>query len=145
MPWTQNDYPDSLKHFTEPVRNKAIEIANALLEDEAYGEGRAIAIASAQAQQWAGKRDIPVKNQDAPSDSDAGSVKKGPSVHVVPHERGWAVRSGSSERAAKVHERKQDAIDHGRDLAQNANTDLVIHGADGRIQRQQDHRTPARG
>jgi uncharacterized protein YdaT len=33
MPWTQSDYPDSLKNFEDDVRNKAIEIANALLEE----------------------------------------------------------------------------------------------------------------
>ncbi|MCC3377025.1 DUF2188 domain-containing protein [Cohnella sp. REN36] len=51
MPWTKDDYPDSLQNFMAPVRNKAIEIANALLE-EGYGEGRAIAIATAKAKEW---------------------------------------------------------------------------------------------
>jgi uncharacterized protein YdaT len=51
MPWTQNDYPDSMKNLGEKTRNKAIEIANALLEDD-YEEGRAIPIAIAQAEKW---------------------------------------------------------------------------------------------
>ena len=33
------------------MRNKAVEIANALLEED-YDEGRAIAIATAKAQEW---------------------------------------------------------------------------------------------
>jgi uncharacterized protein YdaT len=61
MPWTKTDYPDSLKNFTAKVRNKAIEIANALMEDEGYDEGRAIAIATAQAKEWAENRDIQIK------------------------------------------------------------------------------------
>ena len=52
MPWTKDDYPDSLKNFMAPVRYKAIDIANALLKD-GYGEGRAISIATAQAKEWA--------------------------------------------------------------------------------------------
>lgn len=55
MPWTKDKYPDSLKNFMAPVRNKAIEIANALLED-GMEEGRAISIATAQAKEWAENR-----------------------------------------------------------------------------------------
>lgn len=60
MPWTNEDYPDSLKNFTAPVRNKAIEIANALLED-GYGEGRAISIATAQAKEWGENHDKQIR------------------------------------------------------------------------------------
>lgn len=49
MPWTKQDYPDSMKNLDPEVREKAIEIANALVEDEKMEEGRAIAIAQAQA------------------------------------------------------------------------------------------------
>ncbi len=52
MPWSENDYPSSMKNLPKRVRNKAIEIANALLE-EGYEEGRAIAIAISQAREWA--------------------------------------------------------------------------------------------
>jgi uncharacterized protein YdaT len=62
MPWTKTDYPDSLKNFTARVRNKAVEIANALLE-EGYDEGRAIAIATSQAKEWAEKREIPIQKK----------------------------------------------------------------------------------
>lgn len=55
MPWTSKDYPDSLKNFTPEVRNKAIEIANALLE-EGHDEGSAIAIATDRAKEWAENR-----------------------------------------------------------------------------------------
>lgn len=51
MPWSKNDYPPSMKNLDERVRNKAVEIANALL-DEGYEEGRAIAIATAKAEEW---------------------------------------------------------------------------------------------
>ncbi|QUN10039.1 DUF2188 domain-containing protein [Bacillus sp. 7D3] len=60
MPWSMKDYPQSLKNLEEPVRKKAIEIANAML-DEGYEEGRAIPIATSQAKEWkenASKEDI---------------------------------------------------------------------------------------
>lgn len=51
MPWKKGDYPPSMKNLEPRVRNKAIEIANALLE-EGNEEGRAIAIATAKAEEW---------------------------------------------------------------------------------------------
>jgi uncharacterized protein YdaT len=53
MPWSPDDYPASMKHLPPLVREKAIEIANALLGDEGMEEGRAIRIAIARAKQWA--------------------------------------------------------------------------------------------
>lgn len=52
MPWTEQRYPPSMRHLTPAVRAKAIEIANALL-DEGMDEGKAIRIAIAKAKQWA--------------------------------------------------------------------------------------------
>ena len=51
MPWNQSRYPVSMRNLPDSVRQKAIAIANALLE-EGYGEGRAIRIAIAQAKRW---------------------------------------------------------------------------------------------
>ena len=50
MPWNSAYYPRSMSHLPEVVRAKAIEIANALL-DEGYEEGRAIRIAIAKAKE----------------------------------------------------------------------------------------------
>ena len=52
MPWTTDRYPASMKRLPPAVREKAIEIANALLA-EGYPEGQAIRIAIARAKQWA--------------------------------------------------------------------------------------------
>lgn len=51
MPWNKNDYPPSMKNLDPRVRRKAVEIANALLED-GYDEGRAIAIGTVKAEEW---------------------------------------------------------------------------------------------
>lgn len=50
MPWTKNDYPNAMKNLPEKVREKAIEIANALMEEEHYDEGKSIAIAISKAE-----------------------------------------------------------------------------------------------
>jgi uncharacterized protein YdaT len=60
MPWTKQNYPESMKNLMAPVRNKAIDIANALLRD-GREEGSAIAIATAQAEKWAEERGMKVK------------------------------------------------------------------------------------
>jgi uncharacterized protein YdaT len=52
MPWSMNNYPVSMKNLAPDVRSKAIEIANALLE-EGNDEGKAIRIGIAKARQWA--------------------------------------------------------------------------------------------
>jgi uncharacterized protein YdaT len=52
MPWTEQRYPPAMRSLPPWVRAKAIEIANALL-DEGMEEGKAIRIALAKARQWA--------------------------------------------------------------------------------------------
>ncbi len=52
MPWDATRYPASMKNLPEQVREKAIAIANALLE-EGMEEGKAIRIAIAKAREWA--------------------------------------------------------------------------------------------
>lgn len=58
MPWNYAYYPDSMKHLPDAVRWKAIEIANALLED-GMEEGKAIRIAIAKAKEWAWRHGEP--------------------------------------------------------------------------------------
>ena len=58
MPWDETRYPPSMRNLAPEVRSKAIEIANALL-DEGYDEGKAIRIAIAKAKEWADHRGWP--------------------------------------------------------------------------------------
>lgn len=75
MPFTKKDYPASLKNFMAPVRNKAIDIANALL-DKGTEESSAIAIATAQAEDWATKRGIKLRKDNAPETKGASRAEK---------------------------------------------------------------------
>jgi uncharacterized protein YdaT len=52
MPWDETYYPRSMRKLPPKVRLKAIEIADALLE-EGHEEGKAIRIAIAKAKEWA--------------------------------------------------------------------------------------------
>lgn len=56
MPWTLQRYPPAMQHLPPEVRLKAIEIANAML-DEGCDEGMAIRVAIATAKKWAAARD----------------------------------------------------------------------------------------
>ncbi len=51
MPWNMKDFPASMKNLDKLTRKKAIDIANALL-DEGYPDSRAIPIAINQAKKW---------------------------------------------------------------------------------------------
>ncbi len=52
MPWHSMDYPPAMNRLPAPLREKAIEIANALLR-EGCDEETAIRIAIAKAKEWA--------------------------------------------------------------------------------------------
>ena len=58
MPWNQTRYPAPMKPLPPEVREKAIEIANALLREMGYDEGKAIRIAIAKAKEWADHQGI---------------------------------------------------------------------------------------
>lgn len=52
MPWYNGDYPPSYKNLPIKIREKAVEIANAILE-ESGDEGLAIATGVKRAKEWA--------------------------------------------------------------------------------------------
>ncbi|MEZ4521755.1 MAG: DUF2188 domain-containing protein [Thermomicrobiales bacterium] len=122
MPWTRIDYPATFKNMRSDVREKAIDIANELLDQ--YEEPRAIRIATAQAKEWARNRNIEIWTDEKPTGKDQ---------HVLPHDRGWAVQAEESQQATKVFRIKEEALDRARDIARNQNSNVVIHAADGKI------------
>ncbi len=56
MPWTPQRYPPTMSHLPLALRLKAIEIANAML-DQGCDEGMAIRVAIAAAKKWAAGHD----------------------------------------------------------------------------------------
>lgn len=53
--------------------------------------------------------------------------------HVVPHANGWAVKGAGAERATKVVDTQREAIGIARGIAQNQQSEMLIHGENGRI------------
>ncbi len=57
----------------------------------------------------------------------------GTNQHVVPTGKEWAVKGEGNTRYTSVHSTQRDAIEAGRSIARNQESELLIHGTDGRI------------
>ena len=54
--------------------------------------------------------------------------------HVVPSASGgWAVRQSGAERASRVFDNQQKAVEYARTLAKKEHSELYVHGKDGTI------------
>jgi hypothetical protein len=53
--------------------------------------------------------------------------------HVVPQKNGWAVKGAGNSKATAIHPTQQSAITQARDIARNQGSEMLIHGANGRI------------
>ncbi|MEQ1528356.1 MAG: DUF2188 domain-containing protein [Methylococcales bacterium] len=53
--------------------------------------------------------------------------------HVVPHGDDWAVKGAGNSKATSIHSTQAEAINRGREIAQNQKSELLIHGQNGRI------------
>jgi len=58
---------------------------------------------------------------------------KGKNQHVVKHPDGWAVKSAGNEKATKVTKTQHEAIDIAKGIAKNQQSEMLIHGTNGRI------------
>ena len=76
MPWTKKDYPVSMKNLPDATRNKAIEIANALLEEKNIDEGIAIATAISRAKDWAENRNLSSEPKGPSKTTDVKNMAK---------------------------------------------------------------------
>ena len=53
--------------------------------------------------------------------------------HVVPYEKGWAVRREGNKRITSKHRRQDTAISNAKRLASKYKAAVIIHRADGTI------------
>jgi uncharacterized protein YdaT len=134
MPWTKSDYPASMKNLPSSVKNKAVEIANALLDDSKMGEGRVIATAISRAKDWAANRGK--KTSATSKNSRSTDVKKhGEDRYVIPYnEKEWAIKNEGSQRVSKIFSTKKEAVKKARTEARKANASLTIQKRTGRVQ-----------
>jgi hypothetical protein len=62
------------------------------------------------------------------------------SHHVVPNpDGGWDVKKGGADRASAHFEKKQDAVDKGREISRNQGTEFKIHDKKGIIRDSDSH------
>lgn len=59
--------------------------------------------------------------------------------HVVPHTDGWAVKPAGGDRASSVHPTQREAIERAREIAQNQQSELLVHDRHGRIRERDSH------
>lgn len=60
-------------------------------------------------------------------------------VHVVPHDRRWAVAREGSQRASSVHDTQAEAEAAGRATARREQVEFYLHGRDGQIRERESY------
>jgi len=53
--------------------------------------------------------------------------------HVVPRDDQWAVVGEGNSKATAVYPTQQEAIERAKEIAQNQQSELLIHGTNGQI------------
>lgn len=133
MPWTKKMFPDSMKNLPEAVRNKAIEIANALLEEKHMDEGIAIATGISRAKDWAANHGL--QPEAAEGRSRKTDVKKhGEDRFVSPHDNKWGVKKEKGKKE-EIFNTKREAVEQAEKQAGEANASVTIQGKHGKIEK----------
>ncbi|EMW5621782.1 DUF2188 domain-containing protein [Enterococcus faecium] len=148
MPWNMKDFPASMKNLDKLTRKKAIDIANALL-DEGYPDSRAIPIAIDQAKEWyenaseSERRTFEKEKNPSKSDKHDTNPRAGKlldSYVIVEYaEEQWIVKSKGAKKASNHFDTKKEAIEKGKQVAQNKESTLVIYKKDGTKEKEIDY------
>lgn len=148
MPWNMKDFPASMKNLDKLTRKKAIDIANALL-DEGYPDSRAIPIAIDQAKEWyenaseSERRTFEKEKNPSKSDKHDTNPRAGKlldSDMIVEYaEEQWIVKSKGAKKASNHFDTKKEAIEKGKQVAQNKESTLVIYKKDGTKEKEIDY------
>ena len=57
----------------------------------------------------------------------------GKNQHIVPKGDRWGVMGAGNSRCTSVHDTQKEAIEAGRTIARKQQSELLIHGANGKI------------
>lgn len=57
----------------------------------------------------------------------------GKNQHVTPSRNGWKVTGAGNSKATKICDTQKEAIGIAREIAKNQQSELIIHGKDGKI------------
>lgn len=66
-------------------------------------------------------------------DQGINTSKKTGNQHVVPHEKGWAIKGAGNTRYTDTFRKQSTAIRRAKTIAKNQGGDVIIHRADGSI------------
>jgi len=143
MPWNMKDYPASMKNLDPLIRKKAIDIANALLED-GYPDDRAIPIAISQAEKWYSdasaeekkefqKAKAPQKNDSHENNKNAKKLMNA-NVQVKYQDDNWLVISEKASQASDTFDKKEQAVERAKEIAKNKNSSVKVYKQDGTLQ-----------
>lgn len=116
MPWDKNDYPASFKNLEPNVKAKAIEIANALLEEN-YNESRAISIAMTKAREA-------IHHDD----------NNRPTYLVKHREDDWAFSKQDEKKAIFVESTKENLLEKAKPYVNEQNGILKVYQEDGSLE-----------
>ena len=143
MPWNMQDYPDSLKNFEPLLRKKIIDIANAL-EESGYEDDRAIPIAINEGKEWynnasQSERDAFEKEANPQKDDDHDTSSANPDlldndVEVFYEDEQWKVKTVDAERASDTFDKKSNAIERAKEIAENRDANVISYTKDGKKQ-----------
>ena len=143
MPWNMQDYPDSLKNFEPLLRKKIIDIANAL-EESGYEDDRAIPIAINEGKDWynnasQSERDAFEKEANPQKDDDHDTSSANPDlldndVEVFYEDEQWKVKTVDAERASDTFDKKSNAIERAKEIAENRDANVISYSKDGKKQ-----------
>ena len=133
MPWTKSDYPDSMKNLNEYTRLKAIDIANAMVED-GYEEKRAIPIAINQAKEWyedaSNKEKSDLKEKDITDhkkdeNSSVGLKDEDVIVEYSEEDKSWRVISKGAKKADSLHNTKKEAVKRAEEIIEYRDAKII--------------------
>lgn len=63
----------------------------------------------------------------------------GRNQHVVPTNGRWGIKGEGNSRYTSIFDRQSDAINAARQISRNQQSELFIHGTDGRIRERDSH------
>ena len=133
MPFDRRDYPNSMKNLDKEVRDKAIDITNAMLK-EGYDEDNAIPIAISQAKDWANDasnaelKEIRKKDLKDHKKSDNKSARLQDADVEVSYnydKEKWQVKSKKASQAEGYYDTKKEATDRAREIAENRASKVI--------------------
>jgi uncharacterized protein YdaT len=134
MPYTKDRYPDSMKNLPIHVRNKAIDITNALLKEGKMDDGIAIATGISRAKDWATNRGL--RTASTSNTSRSKDVKAhGEDRYVIPAEDGWAVKEEGSKRVERKFATKKESVALATKEAKKAHASVTVQRKTGEIER----------